>query len=199
MEFQFSKRSEAIEEGIFTVLNHKRAELLARGREVYNFSVGTPDFKPQPHIMEALMEAAKDTENYKYALADKPELLEAVKSFYHSRFGVEVETDEIMSLYGSQEGMAHVAMALCDEGDVVLAPNPGYPVFAVGPELCGAKIVTYPLYAENNFLPVFEDIPEKTAQAAKFMVVSYPANPVCSVADDGFYERLIAFAKKYIE
>ncbi|MCI8599163.1 MAG: aminotransferase class I/II-fold pyridoxal phosphate-dependent enzyme [Lachnospiraceae bacterium] len=197
MEFQFSKRSEAIEEGIFTVLNHKRAELLARGREVYNFSVGTPDFKPQPHIMEALMEAAKDTENYKYALADKPELLEAVKSFYHSRFGVEVETDEIMSLYGSQEGMAHVAMALCDEGDVVLAPNPGYPVFAVGPELCGAKIVTYPLYAENNFLPVFEDIPEKTAQAAKFMVVSYPANPVCSVADDGFYERLIAFAKKY--
>ena len=197
MEIQFSKRSEAIEEGIFTILNNKKTELLNKGREVYNFSVGTPDFKPQFHIMEALSQAAKDPENYKYALADQPELLEAVQGFYRNRFGVELETEEIMSLYGSQEGIAHVAIPLCDPGDIVLVPNPGYPVFAHGPELSGARIETYPLYAENNFLPVFEDIPEETARTAKLMLVSYPSNPVCSVAGDEFYERLIAFAKKY--
>ena len=197
MEFQFSKRSNAIEEGIFTTLNNKKAELLAKGRKVYNLSVGTPDFKPQPHIMKAVEEAAKDPDNYKYALADKPGLLQAMKDFYHTRFGVEIETNEIMSLYGSQEGMAHIALALCDPEDIVLAPNPGYPVFSVGPQLTGAKIVTYPLYAKNNFLPDFADIPEETARAAKCMIVSYPANPVCSVADDAFYEKLIAYAKKY--
>lgn len=197
MEFQFSKRAQRIQEGIFSVLDHKKTELLAAGRKVYNFSVGTPDFSPQPHIMKAVAEAAMDPENYKYALTDREELLSAMQAFYRSRFGVELEKDEMMSLYGSQEGMAHIAIALCDPGDVVLVPNPGYPVFSLGPELTGAKIQTYPLYAENNFLPDFADIPEETARKARFMIVSYPANPVCSVADDAFYERLIAFAKKY--
>lgn len=197
MEFQFSRRAERIQEGIFSILDHKKAELLAKGRKVYNFSVGTPDFKPQPHIMQAAAEAAMDPENYKYALSDRDELLSAMQAFYQKRFGVELEKDEIMSLYGSQEGMAHIAIALCDPGDVVLVPNPGYPVFSLGPELVGAKIETYPLYAENNFLPDFSDIPEETAKKARFMIVSYPANPVCSVADDAFYEKLIAFAEKY--
>ena len=197
MEFQFSKRSNAIEEGIFTILNNKKEELLERGRKIYNFSIGTPDFRPPQHIMDALVEAAKEPENYKYAIADKTELLQAMKDFYKKRFGVEIETDEMMTMYGSQEGMAHVALPLCDPGDVVLVPNPGYPVFGLGPQLCGAKLEAYPLYAEHNFLPVFSDIPEETARAAKFMVVSYPANPVCTVADDAFYEELIAFARKY--
>lgn len=197
MEFQFSERAEKIQEGIFAALDHKKAELLAAGRKVYNFSVGTPDFSPQPHIMEAMAEAARDPENYKYALTDREELLSAMQGFYRRRFGVELEKDEIMSLYGSQEGMAHIAIALCDPGDTVLVPDPGYPVFSMGPELVGAKAETYPLYAENNFLPDFADIPEETARRARFMIVSYPANPVCSVADDAFYEKLIAFAKKY--
>ena len=197
MEFQFSRRAQRIQEGIFSVLDHKKTELLAAGRKVYNFSVGTPDFSPQPHIMKAVAEAAMDPENYKYALTDREELLSAMQAFYRCRFGVELEKDEMMSLYGSQEGMAHIAIALCDPGDVVLVPNPGYPVFSLGPELTGAKIQTYPLYAENNFLPDFADIPEETAQKARFMIVSYPANPVCTVADDAFYEKLIAFARKY--
>ena len=147
--------------------------------------------------MKAMEEACKDPDNYKYAMADRPEMLEAMKNFYKNRFGVELETDQIMSMYGSQEGMAHIALVMCDPGDVVLVPNPGYPVFGMGPQLMGAKVETYPLYAENNFLPDFADIPEETAKAAKFMIISYPANPVCSVADDSFYEKAIAFAKKY--
>ena len=197
MNFTFSKRAEAIEEGIFAALAHKKNELVEKGMEVYNFSIGTPDFQPPKHVMDAMVEACKDPENYKYAISDRPELIRAMQDFYQKRFGVRLETDEIMTLYGSQEGMAHVAVALCDPGDIMLAPNPGYPVFSLGPQLAGAKIETYPLYAENNFLPRFEDIPAETARAAKFMIVSYPSNPVCSVADDAFYEELIAFAKKY--
>ena len=197
MNFIFSKRAEAIEEGIFAALAHKKNELAEKGMEVYNFSIGTPDFQPPKHVMDAMVEACKDPENYKYAITDRPELIKAMQDFYQSRFGVRLEADEIMTLYGSQEGMAHVAVALCDPGDIMLAPNPGYPVFSLGPQLAGAKIETYPLYAEHNFLPRFEDIPEETARAAKFMIVSYPSNPVCSVADDAFYEELIAFAKKY--
>lgn len=197
MNFIFSKRAEAIEEGIFAALAHKKNELAEKGMEVYNFSIGTPDFQPPKHVMDAMVEACKDPENYKYAITDRPELIKAMQDFYQTRFGVSLEADEIMTLYGSQEGMAHVAVALCDPGDIMLAPNPGYPVFSLGPQLTGAKIETYPLYAENNFLPRFEDIPAETARVAKFMIVSYPSNPVCSVADDAFYEELIAFAKKY--
>ncbi|MCD8097066.1 MAG: aminotransferase class I/II-fold pyridoxal phosphate-dependent enzyme [Lachnospiraceae bacterium] len=196
MKLIFSDRSN-MPEGIFSVLNAKKNELLAAGRTVYNFSVGTPDFAPPAHIMEAMTEVCSDPENYKYALADRPELLQAVSDFYRSRFGVELATDQIMSMYGSQEGMAHIALALCDPGDTVLVPNPGYPVFGAGPELMGARLETYPLYRENNFLPDFRDIPEESARRAKFMILSYPANPVCSVADDDFYRRAIAFAKEY--
>ncbi len=197
MDIIFSKRSQSIEEGIFSLLNTKKEELLKEGRTVYNFSVGTPDFHPPLHIMEAMQEACKDPDNYKYALRDKPELLKAVQDFYRNRFGVELKTGQIMSMYGSQEGMAHIALALCDPGDTLLVPNPGYPVFGIGPELMGAKSVSYPLYKKNNFLPDFEDIPEEDAEAAKYMIISYPANPVCSAADDSFYERAVAFAKRH--
>lgn len=197
MEFTFSRRSQRIKEGIFSLLNTKKEELLKAGRTVYNFSVGTPDFEPPVHIVEAMQKACGIPENYRYALTDRPELLEAVRGFYKKRFDVELKPEQIMSLYGSQEGMAHIALPLCDPGDMFLAPDPGYPVFSIGPELTGAECVTYPLYPENNFLPDFDDILEGIAKRAKFMLISYPANPVCSVADDEFYEKAVAFAKKY--
>ncbi len=197
MELTFSRRSQRLGEGIFSLLNTKKEELLKAGRKVYNFSVGTPDFAPPAHVMEAMQKACGIPENYRYALTDRPELLEAVRDFYRKRFGVELKPEQIMSLYGSQEGMAHIALPLCDPGDLFLAPDPGYPVFSIGPELTGAQCVTYPLYPENNFLPDFDDMLEETARQAKFMLISYPANPVCSVADDAFYEKAIAFAEKY--
>lgn len=197
MEVTFAKRMDSFQEGIFTVLNKKKNELLAQGRTIYNLSVGTPDFKPAPHVMQALSESASKPENYKYSLVERPALLEAMQNFYNRRFGVQLDTKQIMAVNGSQEAMTHICWALCDPGDVVLVPNPGYPIFEVGPFLCGAEIVKYPLYEENGFLPKFSDIPEETAKKAKVMVVSYPANPVCATANDAFYEELIAFAKKY--
>ena len=197
MEFHFAHRMDQFQAGIFNVLDDKKKEVEAAGRRVYNLSIGTPDFQPAPHVMSALVEAAKKPENYQYALTEKPELLEAVQGWYRRRYGVELAREEILSIYGSQEGLTHIGLAVCDPGDVVLCPNPGYPIFEMGPALCGAKIVHYDLLPENGYLPDLDAIDPETAKAAKMMVVSYPANPVCVAAPRSFYEKLVAFAKKY--
>ena len=197
MELHFAKRMESFQPGIFNVLNDKKNELLKAGRTVYNLSVGTPDFLPDENVMRAMQEACKDPDNYKYSLGNLPELVEAVQNWYQRRYGVALEPEEIMSVNGSQEGIAHVALPLCDPGDVVLCPNPGYPIFEMGPWLCGAEIAYYDLHEENHYLPDLDAIPEDLAKRAKMMVVSYPLNPVCVAAPRSFYEKLIDFAKKY--
>lgn len=197
MKFTFSDKANRMEEGIFALLNTKKNEMLRDGRTIYNLSVGTPDFETPEHIMEAVSEAAKKPDNYKYALTELPQLIEAVQNFYQRRFGVKLESDEIMSMYGSQEGMAHIAWAVCNPGDLVLVPNPGYPIFRIGPQLCDAEVWEYPLYPENGFLPDLSAIPEEIARRAKMIVVNYPGNPVCKTAPDYFYRELIAFARKY--
>lgn len=197
MELQFADRMKEFEEGIFQVLNEKKNEKVAAGQKVYNLSVGTPDFKPAPYIMEAVVKAAQNPDNYKYALVDLPELIEAVQRRYEKRYQVELAKDEIMSVYGSQEGIAHICLSLCSEGDVVLVSNPGYPIFNIGPFLAGAEVVTYDLTEENHYLPELDKIDEKILAKAKCMIVSYPLNPVCKTAPQEFYEKLIAWAKEH--
>ena len=194
MSIRFAERMKDYEAGIFQVLNEKKDEAEKNGRKIYNLSVGTPDFKPAGHIMDAVIEAASKPENYKYALIDIPELIEAVQTRYQNRYGVILEKDEIMSVYGSQEGIAHICMTLCDPGDVVLVPNPGYPIFGIGPSLAGAEAVTYDLTEENHYLPDLEHMDESLLKRARCMIVSYPLNPVCKAAPDDFYERLIPWA-----
>ncbi|MDO5344357.1 MAG: aminotransferase class I/II-fold pyridoxal phosphate-dependent enzyme [Lachnospiraceae bacterium] len=196
MELQFSRKANSFGEGIFSLLNEKKDALLAEGRTIYNLSVGTPDFKTPQAVMEAVSQAALNPDNFKYALKDLPELIQAMKEYYQRRFGVSLQENEIMSIYGSQEGMTHIAWALCDPGDLVLVPNPGYPIFKIGPELCDARTWEYPLLEKNGFLPDLDEIPEQIAEEAKFMVVNYPGNPVCRLAPDEFYQKLISFAKK---
>lgn len=192
-----AKRMNEFEEGIFQVLNEKKKEVEAAGNTVYNFSVGTPDFKPAKHIMEAVAKACENPDNFKYALADLPELTNAVIERYKTRYQVEgLTADEIMSVYGSQEGIAHIGLSLLDEGDVVLIPDPGYPIFAVGPTLADAQLVTYELTEENDYLPDLDAIEKEWGGKAKLMIVSYPLNPVCRIAPDSFYEKLIPWAKK---
>lgn len=197
MDIQQAKMLDHFQTGIFAALNEKKEEMVASGRKVYNLSVGTPDFEPAPHIVEALAEAAKDPKQYVYALRDLPEMLEAVKDYYLERFGVSVETDEITSIHGSQEGIGHIGMALTSPGDMAILPNPGYPIFEVGAYLGGADMYFYPLLEKNHYLPVFQDIPEEVARKAKFMILSYPYNPVCAVGTKEVYEEAIAFARKY--
>ncbi|MDD3204509.1 MAG: aminotransferase class I/II-fold pyridoxal phosphate-dependent enzyme [Lachnospiraceae bacterium] len=196
MELQFASRMKEYEEGIFQVLNEIKNDRIKEGKKVYNFSVGTPDFKPAQHIMDAVVNAAKNPDNYKYALEDIPELTEAVTGRYKKRYGVTIEADELMSVYGSQEGIAHIGLSLCDEGDVVLVPNPGYPIFAIGPSLANATIATYDLIKEHDYLPDLEGMDKELLKKVKFMIVSYPINPICKIAPKSFYERLIPWAKE---
>ncbi|MCH5250188.1 MAG: aminotransferase class I/II-fold pyridoxal phosphate-dependent enzyme [Lachnospiraceae bacterium] len=194
MELQLASRMKDYEEGIFQLLNERKLAREARGEKVYNLSVGTPDFKPAEHVMKAVAEAASRPENYRYSLTELPELIEAVQSRYSKRYGVELEKDEIMSVYGSQEGIAHICMTLCDAGDIVLVPDPGYPIFNIGPSLAGADIRTYALTEDNNYLPDLEHMDKELVKKAKCMIVSYPLNPICKTAPWDFYERLIPWA-----
>lgn len=197
MEIKFADRMDSFKEGIFTTLANIKKERLKENKPVFDLSVGTPDFLPEKHVVDALVEAAKIPENFKYAITDKDEMLEAVQVWYKRRYNVELEKDEIMSLYGSQEGISRVALTICNVGDTVLVPNPGYPVFAIGPMLNDANIEYYELKEENGYLIDFNSIPEDVARKAKAIVVSYPANPICRLAPVSFYEELVAWAKKY--
>ena len=197
MKLNVAQRMEEFQPGIFNVLDERRQQRLAQGLPVYNLSIGTPDFLPEPHVVQALAQAASQPTNYRYSLTELPELVEAVQHWYLRRYGVELEPEELMSIYGSQEGLTHIGWALCDPGDVVLVPDPGYPIFEMGPALCGAEIVHYPLKEENGYLPDLDGLDPELADQAKMMVVSYPANPVCVTAPDEFYHNLIAFAKAH--
>lgn len=197
MRIEVADKMKGFEAGIFQILNEKKLEMQKNGKKVYNFSIGTPDFKPFPHIMQTVSEACMLPENYKYSVKDMDELLEAVAYRYKNRYGVELSGNEIMSVYGSQEGMAHIFLPLINPDDIVLLPNPGYPIFSMGAFIAEANQWFYPLHEESDYLPDFDAIPEDIKKAAKIMVVSYPANPLCVTAPDSFYEKLIAFAKEY--
>lgn len=197
MKLQFADRMKDYEAGIFQILNEKKNAAEKQGKKIYNLSVGTPDFPPAQHVVDAVVQAATKPENYKYALIDIPELIEAVQKRYETRYGVNLEANEIMSVYGSQEGIAHVCMSICNPGDVVLVPNPGYPIFGIGPSLAGAEIVTYDLTEENHYLPDLDNMDVALLEKAKCMIVSYPLNPVCKTAPDSFYEKLIPWAMKH--
>lgn len=195
---EFSKRLDLLGAEVFAALNEKRRALEAQGRTVYDLSVGTPDFQPPAHVVDALVRSAQDPENWKYSLHDRDELLDAVRSYYADRYGVEgIAREEVMSCRGTQEGMLPVVSALVDAGDVVLVPDPCYPVFQNATLLAGATCAYYPLTAEHDFLPYVEGIDPEVADKAKAMIVSLPANPVGSVGTPEIYEQIIAFAREH--
>lgn len=197
MEFKKADRLDHFKTGVFAALDEKKNELIKAGRTVYNLSVGTPDFEPSAHVMKAVSDAVNIPENYKYSLIDSEEMLNAVVDYYADRYGTTISADEVTAVRGTQEGMGHLGMAILNPGDVVLLPDPGYPVFEAGSYLGGADIYYYPLLRENNFLPVIEDIPEEVLYKAKYIVLSYPSNPVGAAAPKEMYVKMIEYAKKY--
>lgn len=193
----FSKRMELFGESVFTVMKNRRTAVEARGMEVIDLSIGAPNIPPAPHITKVLSEEALKSENYLYAIVDQPELLDAVIYWYKKRYGVELQRDQITSVLGSQEGLSHIGLSVLDPGDVVLLPEPCYPVFRDGAALAGGDIHYMPLLEENDYIIDLDAIPEEVAKKARLMVVSYPNNPTCALAPESFYDDLIAFAKKY--
>lgn len=195
---QLAGRMKGLESGIFNELEKYKRQVEARGATVINLGVGTPDRPPAPHVVEALHRAVDKHENYRYPIIGRPELYRAVAGWYRRRFGVELDPEsEVLVLMGSQDGLAHIAMAYVDRGDIALVPDPGYPIYAFGITLSGGELYPVPLLEKNNFLPVLSDIPEEVARKAKMMWVNYPNNPVAAVANREFYEKVVEFARKY--
>lgn len=195
---QASQRLDRFGAEVFASLNNKLLALKAQGKTIYNMSVGTPDFKPYNHVVEALTQAAQDPEMWKYALRDLPELKQAVCDYYERRFGVSgITPSMVQSCNGTQEGVGHLGLALLDPGDTILVPDPCYPVFEAGAKIADAKLEYYPLVAEHNYLPYVAGIDPEVADRAKCMIVSLPANPVGSVGTPEIYEEIIAFAREH--
>ena len=195
---QASQRLDRFGAEVFASLNNKLLALKAQGKAIYNMSVGTPDFKPYNHVVEALTQAAQDPEMWKYALRDLPELKQAVCDYYERRFGVSgITPSMVQSCNGTQEGVGHLGLALLDPGDTILVPDPCYPVFEAGAKIADAKLEYYPLIAEHNYLPYVAGIDPEVADRAKYMIVSLPANPVGSVGTPEVYEEIIAFAREH--
>ena len=195
---EFAKRMEQFGEGVFSRLAEMRKNRVAEGKEVFDLSIGAPNIPPAKRIMEVMAKAVMEPKNYVYAINDTQEMLQAVAQWYQRRYGVTLDADtEICSLLGSQDGLSHIALSILDAGDVMLVPDPCYPIFADGPRLAGAELYYVPQKKENDYVSQLQDIPEEVAQKAKFMLVSYPNNPTAAMAPESFYHELVAFAKKY--
>ena len=195
---RFANRMDAFGTGIFSVLLQKKQEKEAQGVSVIDLSVGTPNIPPEERIRQVLSQAALDPKSYVYAIRDTSALQKAAAEWYRRRYGVELDPQtQVCSLMGSQEGLSHIALTVADPGDIVLVPDPCYPVFADGPRVAGARLSYMPLKKENDYLIDFSAIDPETARRAKLMIVSYPNNPTCAIAPPSFYRELIEFARTY--
>lgn len=195
---KFAKRMDQFGEGVFSRLAEMRKQRAAQGKRVIDLSIGAPNIPPAKRIMEAMAKAVMEPANYVYAISDTGAMLDAVAAWYKRRYNVELDGErEICSLIGSQDGLAHIALSILDPGDLMLVPDPCYPIFADGPKLAGAELYYMPQKKEHNYVIQLKDIPEEVARRAKLMLVSYPNNPTAAMAPKEFYEELIDFARKY--
>jgi LL-diaminopimelate aminotransferase len=196
--FEQANRMQALTSAIFTQVDDLRKAEVTAGKDVITLSIGSPDMAPAPHIVEALKNSVDCCFNYGYTLSKgDPKLLTAIAKWYR-KFGVDLDPEtEIHSLIGSQEGLAHIALCLVNPGDIVLVPDPGYPIFSAGPQVAGAELYYMPLTAANNYLPDLTAIDAAVLKRAKIMILNYPNNPLAATAPRSFLEEVVAFAKRY--
>lgn len=193
-----SQRLRRLSASVFSELDGLRRRMEAEGARVIDLGIGSPDLPPAPAVVERLRAAAADPAAYRYPLAALPRLHEAIAGWYRRRFGVVVDPErEVLPVLGSQEGIAHLCLALLDAGDVVLTPDPGYPLYTAGPVLAGAEVLPLPLLPERGFLPDLEAVPPEALRRARLLLLNYPANPVTAVADLDFFREAVAFAARH--
>ena len=196
---RFARRVENLPPYLFVEISRKIAEKRARGERVVSFGIGDPDIPTPPHIIDRLCEAARDPRNHRYPETDGlPELRRAIARWYGSRFGVTLDPGkEVLPLIGSKEGIGHIALCFIDPGDIALVPDPAYPVYSMGTIFCGGTPYYMPLWEDKGFLPDLEAIPPEVARKAKLLWLNYPNNPTSAVAGLDFFERAVAFARKF--
>lgn len=199
MIIRTARRLELLTAAIFNEMDRLKQEVVAQGVEVINLGIGSPDLPPAPHIRETLIKSLDDPANFGYALSDGlPEFRQAVSVWYARRFGVELDPEtEILSLMGSQDGLAHIYLALVNPGEIALIPDPGYPIYTAGLFLAEGVKYPLPLLKENGFLPDLNRIPPEIARQARLMLLNYPNNPVAATADRQFFTQVVEFAREH--
>ena len=185
---------------LFGEIAKKKAKAIADGVDLIDFGIGDPDQPtPQP-IIDQLSVYANDPSTHCYDETPQgdPSLMNAVSEWYKANYDVDIDPKtESLLLIGSKEGLAHLAWAYIEEGDISLVPDPAYTVYEINTKLAGGDVYKMPLLKENGFLPDLDAIPVDVAEKAKLLWLNYPNNPTAAVATIEFYEKAVAFAKKY--
>ncbi len=184
---------------LFAEIDRKKREVRARGIDVIDLGIGDPDLPTPAHIIRALQQAAEKPEHHRYpSYEGMLSFRQAVADWYTRRFGVRLDpVTEVLTLIGSKEGTAHMPLAFVNPGDVVLVPDPGYPVYAAGTWFAGGECHFMELRRASGFLPDLGAIPSEVARRAKLMYLNYPNNPTAACAHPAFFEEVVAFARRH--
>ena len=196
---RFSRRLDNLAPYLFAEMERKISEKRKSGVDVISLGIGDPDLPTPGYIVEEMQRQVADAQNHRYPSNwGLREFGEAAASFYRRRFDVEIDpAKEFFPLLGAKEGLAHICWALLDAGDVALVPDPGYPVYSGGSLIVGAEVRYLRLQPAKGFLPDLDEVSEAEARRAKVLFIGYPNNPTAAVVEDDFFERVVAFAKKY--
>jgi LL-diaminopimelate aminotransferase len=194
-----ARRMRSIPPYLFADLDRKRAALRAKGVDVISLGIGDPDLPTPPHIVAALVEAARNPATHAYPPYEGTlEFRQAVAAWYDRRFGVSLDPEhEVLTLIGSKEGLAHVPWVFLDPGDVALVSDPGYPVYATATLMAEGEPYAVPLDRDRGWLPDLTAIPDAVARKAKVFFLNYPNNPTAATADLAFFSDLVAFARRH--
>ena len=196
---QFAKRLQPLQANVFSDMDQAKAKAKASGQDIIDLSLGSSDLPTSEHILAAMRESLSDPSTHGYLLFHGTKAFrQAAADWYTQKFGIPVNPEtEVLPLIGSQEGTAHLPLAVLNPGDFALLQDPGYPSHAGGVYLASGQIYPMPLRAENNFLPVFEEIPTPVLAQARMMVLSYPHNPTTAIAPLSFFQEAVAFCRQH--
>jgi len=199
MVFEPAQRIAGFKPYFFAALSQHLLELKAKGMDIIRIDIGSPDLPPADFIIDRLYQAARRPDAHGYTPnGGTPAFKRTMAEYYGKRFGVELDPEkETIALIGSKEGLFNLSQVLVNPGDVVLVPDPGYPVYAASGIIAGAEIHYMPLQSENGFLPCLADIPEQVARKAKILWLNYPNNPTGAIATLEFYKEALEFARRY--
>ncbi|MCF6280470.1 MAG: aminotransferase class I/II-fold pyridoxal phosphate-dependent enzyme [Flavobacteriaceae bacterium] len=196
---QFANRLETVQEYYFSKKLREVRQLISEGKPIINIGIGSPDLAPPKEVIDAISGSLNDATAHKYqSYQGLPEFRAAIASFYKNKYNVSLNFDkEILPLMGSKEGIMHISMALLNEGDEVLIPNPGYPTYSLIANLVGAKPVFYNLDKTNNWQPNFDELERQNLSKVKLMWLNYPHMPTGANAQKEIFEKLISFGRKH--
>ena len=196
--FEEAQRLAKLPTYVFALLDKLKSEERAKGKELIDLTIGSPNIPPPKEVLATLIEELKKPNNHRYfSFEGDPDFRSAVIEWCRHQYNIKIEAGEIVELIGSKEGLVHLDFAFINPGDTVLVPMPAYPAHFRGPSLAGANVYILPTVERNGFIPDLEVIDQSIADKAKMLILSYPTNPTGATASREFFEKAVRFAKKH--